>query len=198
MSKRLPASEFTRKRIDDVLNGRLGAGGGGLSELVLLAIRLIAEEALESEAGDVLGRGYYEHAADGGPAGYRNGYRRTRLKTAEGAVDIATPQVAGTTEPFRSTLKEHLKGNTEALAELAVEMLARGLSTRDVKDAFRADDGSLLLSRTAVSKLGEQLWADYQAFMQRDLSGDEIIYLFVDGVAEKLWPGMRREPVLAW
>ncbi len=190
MSKRIPASQATRKRIDDVLNGRL-ALGGELTELVLLAAQLIAEEALEGEVGDVLGRGYYEHGGDGAAAGYRNGYRRTRLKTAEGAVDIATPQVAGTVEPYRSELKAHLKGNTEALTELAVEMLARGLSVRDVEDAFRADDGSLLLSRTAVSKLGEQLWADYQAFMQRDLCGDDIVYLFIDGVAEKLCRAMR-------
>jgi len=196
MSKRIPASQATRKRIDDVLNGRL-ASGGELTALVLLAAQLIAEEALEGEVSDVLGRGYYEHGGDAAAAGYRNGYRATRLKTAEGALDIGTPQVAGTAEPYRSGLKDHLKGNTEALAELAVEMLARGLSVRDVEDAFRADDGSLLLSRTAVSKLGEQLWTDYQAFMQRDLCGDEIVYLFIDGVAEKLWPGMRREPVLA-
>lgn len=197
MSKRLPASQRTRKCIDDVLNGRLADGGGGLTELVRLAVRLIAEEALEGEVGDLLGRGYYEHGTGDGTAGYRNGYRRTRLKTAEGPVDIATPQVAGTADPFQSALKEHLKANTQALGDLAVEMLARGLSTRDVEDAFRSDDGALLLSRTAVSRLGEQLWADYQAFMHRDLSGDEIVYLFVDGVAEKLRPGMRREPVLA-
>ena len=117
MSKRIPASQATRKRIDDVLNGRL-ALGGELTELVLLAAQLIAEEALEGEVSDVLGRGYYEHGGDAAAAGYRNGYRRTRLKTAEGAVDIATPSVAGTAEPYRSGLKDHLKGKTEALAEL--------------------------------------------------------------------------------
>ena len=76
-------------------------------------------------------------------------------------------------------------------------MLARGLSVRDIKDAFRADDGQLLLSRTAVSELGEQLWRDYQDFAKRDLSGYEIVYLFVDGIAERIRPGQRREPVMA-
>ena len=46
------------------------------------------------------------------------------------------------------------KGRTEALENLAVEMLARGLSVRDIEDAFRAGDGRLLLSRIAVSELG--------------------------------------------
>ena len=84
-----------------------------------------------------------------------------------------------------------------ALEDLAVEMLARGLSVRDIEDAFRADDGRLLLSRTAVSELGEQLWRDYQDFATRDLGEHEIVYLFVDGIAERIRPGQKREPVMA-
>ena len=76
-------------------------------------------------------------------------------------------------------------------------MLARGLSVRDIEDAFRADDGRLLLSRTAVSELGEQLWRDYQDFATRDLGEHEVVYLFVEGIAERVRPGQRREPVMA-
>ena len=65
-------------------------------------------------------------------------------------------------------------------------MLARGLSVRDIEDAFKDENGRLLLSKTAVSQLGERLWEDYQAFAQRDLSEYEITYLFVDGIAERL------------
>ena len=53
-------------------------------------------------------------------------------------------------------------------------MLARGLSVRDIEDAFKDENGRLLLSKTAVSELGERLWEDYQAFAQRDLSEYEI------------------------
>ena len=53
------------------------------------------------------------------------------------------------------------------------------------------------MSKTAVSQLGERLWEDYQAFAKRDLSEYEITYLFVDGIAERLRPGAKREPVLA-
>jgi transposase-like protein len=53
------------------------------------------------------------------------------------------------------------------------------------------------LSKTAVSQLGERLWADYQEFAGRDLSEYDIAYLFVDGIAERIRPGQRREPVLA-
>jgi len=77
------------------------------------------------------------------------------------------------------------------LPALAIEMLARGLSVRDIEDAFKDESGRLLLSRTAVSQLGERLWEDYQAFAKRELS-DEITYLFVDGIAERLRPRAKR------
>jgi putative transposase len=54
-----------------------------------------------------------------------------------------------------------------------------------------------LLSRTAVSEIGERLWADYQEFASRDLGEYDIAYLFVDGIAERIRPGQKREPVLA-
>jgi putative transposase len=85
-------------------------------------------------------------------------------------------------------------------------MLARGLSVRDIEDAFKDENGRLLLSKTAVSQLGERLWEDYQAFATRDLSEHEITYLFVDGIAERgpaanasqLWrPGVLRRRAVA-
>jgi putative transposase len=105
-------------------------------------------------------------------------------------VDYSAPQVAGREEPFHSALREHLKGHTQALEGLAIEMLARGLSVRDIEDAFKDESGRLLLSRTAVSELGARLWEDYQAFAQRDLSEYQIAYLFVDGVPSGCEPGL--------
>ena len=195
MAKRIPSSMHTREELQGLIEGRL-ASAAGREELVKLATRLIVEEALEAEARDAIGRDYYEHGAAPGQ-GYRNGNRTGRLKTAEGFMEYSTPQVAGRDEPFRSAIREHLKGHTQALEDLAIEMLARGLSVRDIEDAFKDESGRLLLSRTAVSELGERLWADYQAFAGRDLSEYEIAYLFVDGIAERLRPGQKREPVLA-
>ena len=53
-------------------------------------------------------------------------------------------------------------------------------------------DGSLLLSRTSVSEIGERLWQDDHAFASRDLDGYDIAWLFVDGIAERIRPGQRR------
>ena len=86
MTTRLPASQRTREELSALIEGRL-CTVSAKDELVKLATRLIVEEALEGEAGDAVGRDYYEHGAHPGQ-GYRNGYRMGRLKTAEGAMDI--------------------------------------------------------------------------------------------------------------
>jgi putative transposase len=195
MGKRIPASMRTREALQALIEGRL-ASPVGRSELVELATRLIVEEALEGEVGDALDRGYYERG-DAPSQGHRNGHRTQRLKTAEGGLEYSAPQVAGLEPSFRSALRDHLKGHTEALESLAVEMLARGLSVRDIEDAFKDETGRLLLSKTAISEIGKQLWEDYQTFKSRDLAEYDVAYLFIDGIAERIRPGQKREPVLA-
>jgi transposase-like protein len=156
------------------------------------------EEALEAEVADALGRGYYEQGGAPG-RGYRNGYRTGRLKTAEGLVEYSAPQVSDRDEPFRSRIRDAIRGRSEALESLAVEMFARGLSTRDIEAAFTDAAGNVLLSRSAVSEVTERLWQEYQAFAGRDLSEFAVVYLFVDGIAERLHLGQPREAVLvAW
>ncbi len=189
---RVPASERTRNALKDMFAGKTAVDK---SSLVRQAARLIVEEALEKEAVDALGSGYYEHVAD--RRGYRNGYRMSRVKSAEGAIEFAVPQLADMAQPFRSKIREVIRGRTEELERLAVEMYARGLSVRDIEAAFTDEAGRCLLSRTAASELTERLWADYQAFASRDLGEFKVLYLFVDGIAEKLHLGQPREAVLA-
>lgn len=193
--ERIPASERTRERLKALMEGGSEAADGR-SELVRLAARLIIEEALEGEAKDALGRDYYARGAAAG-AGYRNGYRPGRVKSAEGAIEFSAPQIADRTEPFRSRIREIVGGRTEALEAMAVEMYARGLSTRDIEALFADEAGRSLLSRTAVSEITERLWAEYEAFASRDLGEFEVVYLFVDGIAERLHLGQPREAVLA-
>ena len=193
--ERIPATERTREKLKALMEGR-SVIEDGRSELVRLAARLIIEEALEGEARDALGREYYARGAAPG-SGYRNGYRTGRVKSAEGAIEYSTPQIADRREPFRSRIREVVRGRTEELEALAVEMYARGLSTRDIEAVFADGEGRSLLSRTAVSEITERLWAEYQAFAGRDLSEFPLTYLFVDGIAERLHLGQPREAVLA-
>src|SRR5437016_1696080 len=95
----LPASMRTREELRSLIEGRLSTASAK-DELIKLATRLIIEEGLEGEAGDAVGRNYYEHGAQTGQ-GYRNGYRTVRLKdcrviynkvaSAPRAVEIQSP-----------------------------------------------------------------------------------------------------------
>ena len=99
---------------------------------------------------------------------------------------VQVPQVRDAPETYRSRLMTFLRGNSDVLERLAVEMYARGLSTRDIEIALEEATASRLLSRTAVSQITEVLWAEYEAFAERDLSSFEVEYLFLDAVYESL------------
>jgi transposase-like protein len=172
-------------------------GKGALSELVRRAVGLIVQESLEAEQRDFIGRERYER---GEGRGYRSGYSRGQLKTAEGRVEVERPQVREAGETYRSKLYEFLRGHSEVVERLATEMYARGLSTRDVEAAFTDERGDCLLSRSAVSEVTETLWEEYEAFQARDLSELGVLYLFLDGLYEPLRVhGVSREAVLcAW
>ncbi len=72
-----------------------------------------------------------------------------------------------------------------------MELLAHGLSVREVEEVFTDESDRLLLSRTAVSEFGERLWEDYQKFALQDLGTYEDVYLFTDGIVVRIRPGSR-------
>lgn len=97
---------------------------------------------------DYLGRNHYEHrGADEEHRGYRNGYREAAMDTAEGRVPLQVPELRENPQPYCSKLVEFLRGNSDVLERLAVEMYTRGLSTRDIEESFQEVTGDMLLIR---------------------------------------------------
>jgi transposase-like protein len=198
--RKVPPSVMVREQIDEALfsEGLDANETNLLSTLAQLGLSYLLQQALEQEQEDFLGRSHYERRGKEARRGYRNGYEEAGLATAEGKVDVRVPQVRGSSTPYRSTLMEFLSGNSEALERLVVEMYARGLSTRDVEECFRDEvTGELMISRSAVSQITDQLWEDYRAFCERDLSKIEVEYLFLDAVYESLRRYGAKEGILA-
>lgn len=196
MAERVPPSERTKEALRQLFTD--GTDGDLKGELVRLSIRQIIEQALEAATRDLLGREYYARRSDDRP-GSRNGYRTASVDTAEGEVSYAVPQVRDVDASPLGAIRQQLRGRTEVLEHLAREMYARGCSTRDIEAIFRTDTGESLVSRTAVSEITEALWAEYEDFATRDLSDVQPLYLFLDGLAERLRPGAKREAILcAW
>ena len=92
--KKVPASEATRKRLEEVFSGEHIDPG----RIVREATRLMIEQALEAEVEQAVGRHYYAHgkaAEFDGPRALRNGVRRGCIDSAEGVIEFAAPQVRG-------------------------------------------------------------------------------------------------------
>jgi putative transposase len=195
--RRVPPSTVIREEIDQLLTGGVGPRSNIISTLADLGLRYLAQHGLEQEQEDFLRRAHYERRDDRSPRGYRNGYEDASIKTAEGEAAIRIPQVRQADEPYRSKLMEFLEGNSDVLERLVVEMYARGLSVRDVEDCFRDATGALLISKTAVSEITDQLWEHYQTFCHRDLSEFEVCYLFLDSIYESLRRYGAKEGILA-
>jgi putative transposase len=197
--RRLPPSVLVREELDQLLRGGVDERTNIVSSLVDTVTRLVVQELLEFEQSDFLGgRGRYERTRED-RRGSRNGYEPGRIRTAEGAIDVRVPQVRGAENTYRSNLMTFLDGHSDVLDRLVTEMYARGLSTRDVEDAFRDATSELLISKSAVSEITDQLWEDDQAFVGRDLSGISVEYLFCDAIFESLRrQGAKEALLVAW
>lgn len=198
---RIPPSQKIRKKTEALLNQGLQGEGDVTSLIFRLGVERLAQELLEQEATDYLEREHYQlRRPEQEHRGYRNGYGPRRIRTAEGEIHVQVPQVRDAPQTYRSQLMTFLQGNSEVLERLAVEMYARGLSTRDIEAALVEATGDHLLSRTAVSQITEVLWADYEAFAERDLSGFAVEYLFLEAVYESLrvQAGLKEGMLVAW
>lgn len=59
------------------------------------------------------------------------------MRSAEGKIELAVLQVRDSEQSYRSRLMDFLKGNTDVLDYLVLQMYTRGLSTRNVEDVSR-------------------------------------------------------------
>jgi len=202
MNNRIPPSEKISKEIKGLIEklDEKASNEDILGRVLKLGMEKIIQESLEEEAKQYLGRDYYQREAIDEHNGYRNGYKTGKLKTAEGKLNIQKPQISDSPEPFRSNLWNHIKGNTDTLEQLAVEMYARGCSTRDVEEILKDENGNLLLSKSSISARSERLWDAYEEFCKQDLSKYNVVYLFVDAVYEamRMYKTTKEGILVAW
>jgi len=117
--------------------------------------------------------------------------------TGEGGITVEVPQVRDTQEPFRSSLLEAYVKRTETLDALISRMYVHGMSTRDIESALRDVLSGTGVSRSVVSRVTECLAEDLEAFRTRDLSGEDLLYLELDGTYLRYHvEAERKEPIL--
>ena len=137
-------------------------------------VKLTVETALNAELDEHLG--YDKHSASGrGSGNSRNGSNPKRLKGQHGEVDIANPRDRdGSFEP-----QFVRKGQTRLtqMDDQILALYAKGLSTRDIVDAFKEMYGADV-SASLVSKVTERVIDEVTEWQSRPLDAVyPIVYL---------------------
>jgi putative transposase len=198
----VPPSAEIQARIDQLLESGLPASDaqGALSELARLGARLIIQRAVEEEFDAFLGRERYERRPDALP-GKRNGWRARHVQTAEGSLEVEIPQVREAAETFVSKLfprESKRLITTEPLKAMVVGAFVRGLSMRDV-ESLCEEAGLGQVSASTASRICSELRDRYRAFRERDLTGIELVALYLDAIYLPVRPTGNKEGVLcAW
>jgi transposase-like protein len=194
--QRITPAEQIRGDIDQLFGDTDREVGEVLEEVARLSVRLVLQSALEAEVTEFPGRDRYARG-DRDRQGHRKGYQSTSVKTTAGEVELERPKVRNTLERFSSRLLGRGVTRTNALESLVISGWVRGLSDRDIEAALAealGDDAAV--SKSTVSRICDQIKDEFAAWRERDLSGTELDYLFVDASHFKMHDGARSEPVL--
>jgi transposase-like protein len=163
-----------------------------LDELCREGARRMLAAALELEVDEHLTALRGEVDATGRRLVVRNGHARERtITTAAGAVPIRAPRVndrrvdpdSGERQRFRSSIIAPWCRKSPKVSEVLPLLYLHGMSTGDFAPALAEFFGSAAgLSASVITRLTSQWQDEHRAFMRRDLSDRDFVYVWVDGV----------------
>lgn len=161
-----------------------------LTELIRTGAQDILAKALEVEISEFLEMygGLLDSA--GRQRVVRNGYLPSReVQTGVGVVEARVPRARdreGASDPIRfhsKILPPYLR-RAKSIEELLPWLYLKGISTGDFQEALASllGDNAPGLSSSTISRLKKDWETEYGAWRQRDLSGEEYVYVWADGV----------------
>lgn len=161
-----------------------------LDEVVREGARQLLQRALELEVAEV--RAQFDDLRDdaGRHRIVRNGHLPERaVLTGAGPLEVRQPRVrdrAGKEAPdrvqFTSAILPPYLRRSSALDALIPWLYLKGISAADMSEALAPLIGPNTVSAAVVLKLKEEWEREREAWKQRDLSADEYVYLWADGV----------------
>ena len=160
-----------------------------LTDLLRDSAQRMLEQAILAERDEFLSRYEDQRSDEGLRAVVRSGYHpRREVQTGIGPVSVRMPKVRSNTAEavtFRSQLVPPYLRRATRLDEFLPYLYLKGVSTGDMADALRVLVGEREVrnfSPGVVSRL-KQVWAEeYRQWMQADLSQDQWVYLWADGI----------------
>ena len=169
-----------------------------LTELLRSSAQQMLAQAIETERDEFLAHYRDQRSAAGLQAVVKSGYHPSRqVQTGIGPVAVRMPKVrSNTAEPvtFRSSLVPPYLRRSMQLEEFVPYLYLKGISSGDMADVLRmlvGDDQARGFSASVVSRL-KQVWEDeYKHWVQGDLSCDQWVYIWADGI----YSGLRSDDV---
>lgn len=161
-------------------------------------IRGFIEGLLEEELTSALG---VERSGRIGEArrGYRHGVRPRTVTTSLGPTSFSMPRArvfqGEVAKEWRSEVLPRYQRRTGRVDEAILGLYLSGANTRRIKGALSPLLRGAPLSKDAVSRLVGRLSEDFEAWRRRDLSGEKVVYLFLDGWYPRVRLGKRRVKV---
>ena len=151
-------------------------------------IRSFIEGMLEEELSAALGRRRYDRSP--GASGYRNGHRDRQLLGTFGAVSVSVPRARvvgadGKQAEWRGQTLPAYKRLTKQAEMLIAGAYLAGTNTRRVRRALCAVFSGAV-GKDTVSRAWRKVRGDWEAWQKRDLVGDELVRLILDGTMVKV------------
>ena len=169
-----------------------GPSSSLIDQIVREGARQMLAAALQAEVAAYVGQFADVRDEDGRRMVVRNGTAEPRtVLTSAGAVKVTAPRVndrrtdpdSGQRMRFSSAILPPWARKTPQVTEVLPLLYLHGLSSGDFVPALGQFLGTGAgLSSSTVTKLTETWKAEAAAFMTRDLSGVDYVYLWVDGI----------------
>jgi len=165
-----------------------------LEEWVRKKVQEFIQTLLEEEITELLGRQKSERrqAVDSLPV-YRNGHGKARhLTLGCGTVTVCRPRVRGLEQRFESRVLPMFARRTAEVNKLIPELYLHGLALGDFDLALRGLLGEEApVSASTVARLKEGWQAEWEEWKKRPMGGQEVLFMWVDGVYVKA--GLEKE-----
>jgi len=172
--------------------GAVADGRSMLDEICREGAQKMLAAALEAEVDAYVADLLSERGDNGRRLVTRNGHARSRsISTVAGALEIRQPRVddrrvepaTGKKAKFTSSLVPPWCRKSPKVTEVLPLLYLHGLSTGDFVPALEGFFGSAAgLSPSVITRLTVAWQDDHRAFMSRDLTDRDYVYVFADGV----------------
>jgi transposase-like protein len=153
-----------------------------LSDVARDHIRQALGRVAQEELTAFLGAGVYARTET--RRGYRNGTKTRTLSTSFGPTELVVPRAlvfdGERSREWQSQIIPRYARRTREVDAALLGLYFGGVNTRRVKQAIRPLLKNSPLSKSSISRVIVQLQAYFENWSQRDLSGEDIRYMYLD------------------